>query len=149
MVGSHLLAFKAKMECLYDMLAFIREEARLAGFDPQVISKIELAAEEALVNVITYAYGDREGEAGPIDIECKSLEEGGILIFIRDNGVPYNPLQNKDVYNPKNPQEEHSVGGYGIFFILNLMDKVTYSFENGSNVLMMTKYHRSPKKIIA
>jgi len=48
----------AKLENLESMLQFIRNGAEQQGFSGKEINKIQVAAEEALVNVISYAYPD-------------------------------------------------------------------------------------------
>lgn len=141
MVGSNvtLKGFPAKMESLYDMLAFVREEAQRAGFSPKYISKIELASEEALVNIISYAY--EPGLAGPeaaIDIECTFLSAGGLKIQLKDQGKAYNPLDYDGKFNPGRPLDD-KLGGYGIFFITKLMDQVTYERDGSYNVLTLIK----------
>lgn len=141
-------AFPAEMQSLYEILAFAREEAEKAGFNATLISKIELAVEEALVNIINHGYSKNSANStanvsppnGSIDVECSSLVTGGIKITIRDQGVPYNPLNYKNTVNPQAPLEERSLGGYGIFFIRNLMDEVDYAREDSSNVLTLVKY---------
>jgi anti-sigma regulatory factor (Ser/Thr protein kinase) len=140
MAGSNVVlrGFQAKMESLYDMLAFVREEAHRAGFIPKYISKIELASEEALVNIISYAYSDDKMVDAVIEIECSYLPEGGIKILLKDRGQEYNPLDYHGKYNPKNPTDT-KVGGYGIFLITKLMDHVHYERDNGYNVLTLIK----------
>lgn len=143
MVGSRvgIKAFPAKMQSLYEILAFTREEAEKAGFSPTYISKIELAVEEALVNIINHGYQNSPDTNDSIDIECSTLNSGGIKIVIRDQGIPYNPLNHKGTVNPQAPLDERTLGGYGIFFILNLMDEVDYTREETSNVLTLIKYN--------
>jgi serine/threonine-protein kinase RsbW len=142
MTGSkvEIKGFPAKITALYDMLAFVREEAGLAGFSPQDIPKIELAAEEALVNIISYGYPTECAGNPSIEIESSYLSEGGIRLQIRDQGIPYNPLENKTTYNPASTDD--NVGGYGIFFITNLMDEVTYTREQSTNLLTLIKFIR-------
>lgn len=143
MTGSkvEVKGFPAKLNALYDMLAFVREEAKLAGFTPQEIPKIELALEEALVNIISYGYPSECAGDPSIEIESCYLLEGGIRLQIRDQGIPYNPLENKATYNPASSDD--NVGGYGIFFITNLMDEVTYTREQSTNLLTLVKFIRA------
>lgn len=144
MAGSkvELKGFPAKIDALYEMLAFVREESERAGFRPDYISKIELAAEEALVNIISYAYAGGPEGGGSIELECCSLPEGGIRIQMRDQGIPYNPLDNIGKFNPKNSGDE-GIGGYGVFFIVNLMDEVRYARDQNTNILTLIKFIRS------
>ncbi len=144
MVGSkvsgikvEIKGFPAKIEALYDMLAFVREEAERAGFAPPLISRIELACEEALVNIISYGYQNTPSKNATLEIECSPIDKG-IKILLRDQGIAFNPLENQSRFNPK-VDNENCVGGYGVFFILNLMDEVTYSREDNFNILTLIK----------
>lgn len=119
------------------MLQFVREHVIAAGFDHSHISKIELAIEEALVNIISYSYVDRRGI---IDINCVFPVSAGIKIIIRDKGIPYNPLMNAKSFDINAPLEARSIGGYGVFIILKIMDEVDYHRENNFNILTLTKY---------
>ena len=51
----------AKIENLEKWIKPISECAKIQGFDQKRISEIELALEEALVNIFTYAYPEKEG----------------------------------------------------------------------------------------
>jgi anti-sigma regulatory factor (Ser/Thr protein kinase) len=130
--------YKASLDNLYEMLAQVRRASEQAAFPPSLISRIELALEEALVNIIRYAYPEQE-ELGWIDIECKQPVMGGIAIIVRDGGVPYNPLSYVPQINPSEGIDNMPDGvGYGIFFITHLMDEVNYKRENNENVLTLS-----------
>jgi len=58
---------------------------REAGFGQEEISKIELASEEALVNIFRYAYPERPGD---VEVNCK-LDEGRFILEIIDSGIPF------------------------------------------------------------
>lgn len=119
------------------MLMFIKEQSEEIGFDNDIVSKIELASEEALVNIISYGY---PGRLGNIEIECERLENKGIKIVFRDKGIPYNPLRNLKQIDTKPFKQEKTIGGYGIHFILTIMDEVLYNREENVNVLTLVKY---------
>lgn len=129
--------FSASLDELYHMLSFIHQYAEGIGFEFSDISKIELASEEALVNIVSYGYPHRNGY---IEIQCHLHEGEGLCIIIRDEGVPYNPVANAKKFNPNSPLEERTVGGYGVYFILKVMDEVNYSRERNSNVLTLIKH---------
>jgi anti-sigma regulatory factor (Ser/Thr protein kinase) len=130
--------FPAALEQLYDMLDLIREAAATCKFPQYAIDKIELASEEAIVNIISYGYPNRLGD---IEIKCFATENHGFTITIIDHGIPYNPLANQKKYEVRTSIEERTIGGYGIYFILKIMDEVNYRREFNSNVLSLTKYH--------
>lgn len=131
--------FPAKLENLYEMLKFIKEYSTYIGFTNTIISKIELASEEALVNIISHAYSNGEGT---IEINCSSLQQKkGIQIIICDRGLQFNPLKAIENFEPGNIDEENSqVGGYGIYFMVNMMDKVNYERIDEKNVLTLVKH---------
>lgn len=129
--------YPASLDSLYEMLHFIRRHAQEADFDETEVVKIELAVEEALVNIINYGYPNTVGH---ISITCSRSEEEGIRFVIQDKGIPYNPLTNPNIFDPNSPLELRGVGGYGIFFILKIMDEVKYDREGSFNILTLTKY---------
>lgn len=133
-------SFPAELNSLYVMLDFIRQEASKAGFDTCYVNKIELATEEALVNIIHYGYPEKPGQ---IAIECAHSSNCNFEITIRDEGIPYNPLKAETFCNSAASLEERTIGGYGIFFVLNLMDEVAYKREENTNVLTLRKFQPS------
>ena len=136
--------FVSSMELLYTMLKFVKERAIAAEFNNTIISKIELALEEALVNIITHGYPDNPN--GTIEIICsKPLQKNGIQIVLIDYGIPFNPLEAIKNFKPGNieiqdDKEETQVGGYGIYFIVNMMDSIDYKRIDEKNILTMIKY---------
>jgi serine/threonine-protein kinase RsbW len=130
-------SFPAELNKLYEMLDFIRYEADVAGFDSCYVNKIELATEEVLVNIISYGYPEKLGQ---IAIQCSHTPNSDLEITIKDEGIPYNPLKNETKCSAQASLEERTVGGYGIFFILNLMDEVAYKREENVNVLILRKF---------
>ena len=104
--------------------------------DPDLRFKIELSVEEAVDNVVQYAYEGGIGwlEAGT-SLDDKSLV---LTIELRDAGVPFNPLE-KDDPDITLSAKERPVGGLGIFLCKQMMDSISDRYEDGNNVLVMTK----------
>lgn len=98
--------------------------------------KIELSVEEAVENVVRYAY---EGGIGWLEAGT-SLDHDSLILTIelRDAGVPFNPLEkaDPDVTLPADQREE---GGLGIYLCKQMMDSIEYRYEDGNNVLIMKK----------
>lgn len=98
--------------------------------------KLRLSIEEAVENVVCYAY---EGGIGWLEVGT-SLDHDSLILTIelRDAGVPFNPLEapTPDVTLPANERE---VGGLGIFLCKKMMDSINYQYVDGNNVLTMTK----------
>ena len=96
--------------------------------------QIELAIEEAYINVAKYAYGEQTGKAQL----TLGFEKGELSIELRDSGKQYNPLERKDP-DITLSAEERPIGGLGIFLVKKTMDSVSYSYENSQNILKMKK----------
>lgn len=136
--GCKTLILDNKLQELERLPAFIEalvEEAQLTK--PQALS-LRLALEEALVNVIRYAYPARE--TGKINLKALyEPQESYIRLELTDSGKPFDPTQAKEA-DLTLGVEERPVGGLGIFLIKKQVDEVTYKRENGMNKLMMIKY---------
>ena len=98
--------------------------------------KIRLSIEEAVENVVTYAYDDGIGwlEA----VTKLNGDKPQLIIELRDAGIPFNPLEHMDP-DISLAADERPIGGLGIFLCKQLMDDIQYRYEDGNNVLIMKK----------
>jgi serine/threonine-protein kinase RsbW len=124
----------ATLDHLYEAMEFVVSFAEEQGFPPNRLMEIELSMEEALVNIIKYAYPDGNGN---MEISCILNGQDQFVVEIADTGIPFNVLS---VAEPDvtSGVEERKVGGLGIYFIKTLMDDVAYTREDGKNILKMT-----------
>ena len=129
-------SFTAEQSSLHSMLEWIRTHLETSGLSDVEIRRIELALEEALVNIISYAYQKDRGE-----IELKyHLSPGEFIeLTIKDTGQPFNPMQQVKTVDPSATLEETEEGGLGILFIQNLMDKIEYTRFRETNILTLKK----------
>lgn len=95
--------------------------------------KIRLCVEEAVVNVVSYAYVDGQGS---IEVSTEVDPEGMLVILLRDSGVPFNPLDKPDPDITLSAQDR-AIGGLGIYLCKQLMDSVEYEYTDGCNNLTM------------
>ena len=124
----------AKLESLEGFIHFVTRSSRDAGFSDKRVQEIELAVEEALVNIINYAYRDRED--GEVEITCGLDGEGRYIVEIRDSGVPFDVTAQSDP--DLNPNiAERKIGGLGIFLIRKMADEMQYKREGEQNVLTL------------
>ena len=127
----------ATMDHFDALMDFIREQAGAAGFDASLVNKIALAGEEAVVNVINYAYGDGRGE---VEITADKTAHGeGLILTLTDSGAAFDPMAKADP-DIKASVEDRPIGGLGIFMVKQIMDTVSYKYQNGQNVLIMVKH---------
>lgn len=129
-------SFSAKLLSLHPMLQWVDTHLKASGLSDIEIGKIELALEETLVNIISYAY---ENDTGMIELECHLEPEAFIEITIKDRGHPFNPLQYKIKNHSVTSLEEKEEGGLGILLIKNLVSKVEYTRFQNINILKLTK----------
>lgn len=120
-----------QLALLYEFLEQLADSCSIST--PQQM-EIKLALDEAVTNVIQYAYPGTTGDIR-IDIECDNRK---LKITITDKGIPFNPLENKEP-DITLPLEERPIGGLGIFLVKQLMTDVSYQRSEGYNILTMTK----------
>jgi len=102
--------------------------------------RIVLAAEEALSNVIHYAYP--KGVTGKIDVTFNTTTDDDgdyFTITISDSGEEFNPLAQPPI-DPEQTVSSGQIGGLGIYLYQQLMDDVNYErTPDGQNVLILKK----------
>jgi len=134
-----LITMKKRFEPIIDKCGAIIEYLMASPDIPKDESlqfKIRLSIEEAVENVVRYAY---EGGMGWIEVGTDLDPEGVMLtIVLRDAGVPFNPLDKPDP-DVTLSAEDRQIGGLGIFLCKQLMDHIDYKYEDGCNVLTMSK----------
>ena len=98
--------------------------------------KLQLSIEEVVENVVRYAY---DGGIGWLEVSTNLDHDTLVLtVELRDAGVPFNPLEQPEPDITLNA-ENRDVGGLGILICKKMMDSLNYRYENGNNVLTMTK----------
>ena len=115
--------------------AFVKQVAGQLSLDKSMVGKLRLAVEEAVVNVMEYAYP--KGTTG--DVNIRATSNGRRLKFIiTDAGVSFNPTE-VAAADTTLSAEERPVGGLGILLVRELMDSINYERIDGKNVLTLTK----------
>ena len=114
---------------------FVDEVCEIAGFDMSTTMGINLALEEAVVNVMSYAY--QPGTTGNVNIEAIA-NETRLKFIISDWGTPFDPTAEKEVDTTLSA-EERPIGGLGIHLVRQIMDSINYERIDGMNVLTLRK----------
>ena len=125
----------ARLDQLRSLLEFVRDCSEKYGFPQDKSDEICLAAEELLVNIITYAYPDQPGE---IEVACDCREGRTLIIRIADWGAAFDPC----TANPPaldGSLADRAQGGMGIFLAKNLMDEVKYRRRGRRNETTLIK----------
>ena len=115
--------------------AFVEEVCQTVGFDDMVTMEIKLAVEEAVVNVMTYAYAP--GQSGDVTVEAAS-NNVRMKFTIIDSGKPFDPTVQAEVDTTLSAKQRN-IGGLGIHIIRQNMDSINYERIDGHNVLTLRK----------
>jgi len=125
---------------LADFVDMVCEEV---GMDMAVAIQMNLAMEEAVVNVMSYAYP--ADTVGDVTIEAVTIADQ-LQFTITDCGTPFDPTAKEDVDTTLSA-EERPIGGLGIHLVRQLMDSITYERIDGKNVLTLRKKFDNPSVI--
>lgn len=118
------MIFQAEKSALPLMLQFVRE---VVDIEEEEMARVELACEEVLFNIISYASSDR------VEITI----DPPLTIVIRDWGRPFNLLEEAPEVDQGASLEERPVGGLGVFLVSKVIQRVDYRREEDANVLSL------------
>ena len=114
---------------------FMKSVLEKLDIEESLAHQLCLAVEEAVVNVIDYAYP--AGQDGDIEI-CVMSDGETLKTIITDSGVAFDPTA-KEKADTSLSVEDRQIGGLGILLIRELMDAINYERENGKNILTLIK----------
>ena len=130
------LTIPAALDQLDIVQAFIDQMLDDTTCTPETRIPLQIAVEELFVNIASYAYAPGTGD---VTVGC-SIDPTipSVTIQFRDRGIPFDPLAKEDA-DITLSAEERRIGGLGIYMVKEFMDELTYSYEDGQNILTMYK----------
>jgi len=117
------------------LAAFVDEVCTSIGFDDATTMQMNLALEEAVANVMKYAYPPET--EGNVSIKAQANNER-LKFTITDKGAPFDPTAVEDA-DVTLSAEERPIGGLGIHLIRQIMDSINYERLDGCNILTLRK----------
>ena len=132
---SHSITLPNDINTIPQLSQFIDEVAEDASLDASLSMSLNLAIEEAVVNVMQYAYP--EGTKGTVTI-VSTIAGGMLSFFISDSGKPFDPTAKVEVDTTMSA-EERPIGGLGIHLIRQIMDDDAYERKGDKNILTLRK----------
>ncbi len=115
---------------------FLEEVCNEYRIDRELFKMLNLAMEEWVANVISYAY--EEGVKGDVELTTY-MESGRLTITVKDRGTPFDPTKQNDV-DVDAGLEDRKIGGLGIHLVRSIMDTVEYRrTTDGYNEVTLTK----------
>ncbi|MBO7279078.1 MAG: ATP-binding protein [Bacteroidales bacterium] len=136
------IVLRNKTEEISRMSEFITQFAEEFNLSPEVSFNVHLALEEAVTNVIMYAFPENEEHEFMLTVR---KAENSLILNVIDSGKEFDPTLQPDA-DVTLPLEERPVGGLGIFLIRRLMLKVEYRRIDGKNILTMVKTIEDPQR---
>ena len=114
---------------------FVNTICKENNIDSTTSMQINLALEEAVVNVMEYAYP--EGMQGSVTIDA-TVGSGQLNFKLYDNGTPFDPTTQPEV-DTTLTAEQRVEGGLGIHLMRRFMDSIDYEHADGHNILTLKK----------
>lgn len=131
-----------QVEEISKLAAFLEEIGDEAGLDMSLTMSLNLAVEEAVTNVILYAYPN--GSEGHVSIDAQ-LTDQQLKFIITDEGQPFDPTAQEEA-DITLGVKERPIGGLGIFLVRKIMDAVNYERINDVNTLTLIKNLTTPQQ---
>ncbi|MXW65758.1 MAG: ATP-binding protein [Gemmatimonadales bacterium] len=105
------------------------------GLSNDIIFRFQLSLDELLTNVVSYGFeGVKDDPVITVDIR---LGDADIEITIRDNGQPFNPLEDAETPDISLAAEDRPIGGLGIHLTKSFIDTLAYERVEGFNCLTL------------
>lgn len=136
------ITFPARLDQTATAMHFLREH--LEKDHEALLGFIELAVEELLVNVISYAYAGPDagavsaGRHGQVELGFRwaSFDDVPyICVWIRDWGKPFDPFLEAPRPDITLDVDERPVGGLGVHLVKNVSSHHCYSGTDGTNTI--------------
>ena len=102
---------------------------------------MELAIEEAAVNIVEHGFADRDGD---IEVTVRTNSDG-IVFVLSDNAPRFNIMKAK-VRDRDVSVDDRLGGGEGIRIIRMMSDKISYRYVGGRNILVMEFHDRDDQR---
>lgn len=125
----------ADVNLLAGLRVFVTTMLKEHGYNSDLINDLELAADEAVTNVIEHAYRYDARRSFSVELQ---MDKAAARVVIRDSGEPFVPSQAPKVDLDQHIAERRT-GGLGVHLMHTMMDAVEHRRENEQNVLILTR----------
>jgi len=136
MAETHRITRAAYLESLNEFRTFLKEHcAGRPGVTEDVLYDIQLAVDEACTNIITHGYAGMDPGSIILDLE---LAPDILTITVTDFGHSFEP-GDAPIPDINASIEERELGGFGLFFINQSVDRMEYRVTEDGNMMILTK----------
>lgn len=130
-----ILVLENEISEINKLAVFIEKLGEELSLAPDMVFNLNLVLEEAVSNVILYAYP--KGERQEIVLSAQK-KDNSLIFVLTDSGKEFDPTQAPDA-DVTLSAEDRQIGGLGIFLIRQIMNEVEYQRIEGKNVLTLGK----------
>ncbi len=130
------LELSVHSQAVTQALEWLERIAERQDWAPRAAFGLTLCLDEALTNVMSYAFQPPPTAVQPaIALACRT-SEGRVVLELRDNGHPYNP--SAEVSPPlANCLDDAAPGGHGLRLMRHYLEDLRYQRQGGWNCLTM------------
>ena len=134
-VSEHRIVLHNEVSQISQLEGFIEAVAKDRELDLSQTLNLNLALEEAVTNVVLYAYP--QGTTGEVDVLAR-VGVDWIEFVVTDSGKPFDPTA-APAADTTASVSDRRIGGLGIHLVRTIMDSVHYERRGNQNILTMTK----------
>ena len=129
LMEGEMLELQPDMQSIPRVKEFLTQQAQKLMISDQLQKKLMIVVDEIYSNIIHYS------GAKKASIFIGKENEKLLLVF-SDDGVPYNPLMNKDP-DIHAALAEREIGGLGIFMVRKMTESAEYEYRDHMNKLTL------------
>ncbi len=122
-----------EMTSVYEIQNHVRKKIGECHADEKKLLKIDLLLEELIVNIIKYGLSGVENGLIRVSVDLKGH---CLLLEISDNGIAFNPLDQKAPDLSINIKDRKP-GGFGIFIVKQISRSMEYVRQSNMNIIRL------------
>ena len=128
------ITLPASIDSIPAATAFVDAELAAAGASERTQTRIDVAVDEIMSNIASYAYGEAGGNV-TVRVGIEDEPRAAVISFT-DSGRPFDPLA-APAPDVTLSADEREAGGLGIFIVKKTIDCVSYEYKDGKNILTL------------
>lgn len=132
---NHSFELKNKLSELKALNQHLTAFGHDIGLPEISISEINICLDELFTNTVLHGFKDDRKHKIKFTMQ---VDDNILMVNIKDDGVPFNPREKKEVEFPADIMSA-KIGGLGIHITRELMDNIAYERKRGKNKLTIKK----------
>lgn len=143
--GIYAINLPAKSSSTRKAMDFVERMCRQYRVSEDIIGDIVLVTDEACTNIIKYAYKKQNRREAWMSVGVSFDGDGNFHLILKDEGNIFKAekVEKPDIFESL---KGASTGGYGMYIIQSLMDRVDYYRDGSRNVFVARKSILAPSR---